>query len=47
MKAIETETGFWRPSAGSLYPLLSTMREAGLICEVEEPDGTSRWQITD
>jgi len=46
MKAIETETGFWRPSAGSLYPLLNTMREAGLICEVEEPDGTSRWQIT-
>jgi len=46
MKAIETETGFWRPSAGSLYPLLATMREAGLICEVEEADGTSRWQIT-
>jgi len=47
MKAIETETGFWRPSAGSLYPLLATMREAGLIREVEESDGTSRWQITD
>ena len=47
MKAIETETGFWRPSAGSLYPLLATMREAGLICEVEESDGTARWQITD
>lgn len=46
MKAIETETGFWKPSAGSLYPLLATMREAGLIREVEEPDGTSRWQIT-
>jgi len=46
MKAIETETGFWRPSAGSLYPLLATMREAGLIYEVEEADGTSRWQIT-
>jgi DNA-binding PadR family transcriptional regulator len=47
MKAIETETGFWRPSAGSLYPLLSTMREGGLILEVEEPDGTVRWEITD
>jgi len=47
MKAIEAETGFWKPSAGSLYPLLATMREAGLICEVEEPDGTSKWQITD
>jgi len=46
MKAIETETGFWKPSAGSLYPLLTTMREAGLICEVTEPEGTTRWQIT-
>jgi DNA-binding PadR family transcriptional regulator len=46
MKAIETETGFWRPSSGSLYPLLATMRDAGLIQEVDEPDGTSRWQIT-
>ena len=46
MKAIETETGFWKPSAGSLYPLLATMREAGLIREVEEENGTSRWQIT-
>ena len=46
MKAIESETGFWRPSAGSLYPLLATLREAGLIREVEEPDGTSRWRIT-
>ncbi len=46
MKAIETETGFWKPSAGSLYPLLTTMREAGLISEVAEADGASRWQIT-
>jgi DNA-binding PadR family transcriptional regulator len=46
MKAIETETGFWRPSAGSLYPLLASMRDAGLIREVEESDGTTRWQIT-
>ena len=47
MKAIETETGFWKPSAGSLYPLLATMREAGLIREVEEANGASRWQITE
>ena len=46
MKAIETETGFWKPSAGSLYPLLSAMHEAGLIREVDEPDGTSRWEVT-
>ena len=46
MKAIEAETGFWKPSAGSLYPLLATMREAGLIREVEEENGAFRWQIT-
>lgn len=47
MKAIEAETGFWRPSAGSLYPLLAAMREAKLIREVEEADGTARWEVTD
>jgi DNA-binding PadR family transcriptional regulator len=46
MKSIEQETGFWKPSAGSLYPLLATMREAGLIREAEEADGSTRWQIT-
>ena len=46
MKAIKTETGFWKPSAGSLYPLLTTMHEAGLIGEVAESDGSTRWQIT-
>ena len=45
MKAIEEETGFWRPSTGSLYPLLSRMREEGLIAEVEGPEG-KRWEIT-
>jgi DNA-binding PadR family transcriptional regulator len=47
MKAIKEETGFWKPSAGSLYPLLAAMREQGLIAEVEEPDGATRWGITD
>jgi DNA-binding PadR family transcriptional regulator len=45
MKAIERETGFWRPSTGSLYPLLSRMREEGLITEVEGSEGR-RWEIT-
>lgn len=47
MKAIETETGFWRPSAGSLYPLLASMRDEKLIREAEEADGNTRWEITD
>ncbi len=46
MKAIKEETGFWKPSTGSLYPLLSAMKEQGLIAEVEEPSGNKRWEIT-
>ena len=46
MKAIWEETGFWRPSTGSLYPLLSKMRAEGLIEEVEAPVG-KRWRITE
>ncbi len=46
MKAIKEETGFWKPSTGSLYPLLNTMKEQGLITEVEEPGGGKRWEIT-
>jgi len=46
MKAIEQETGFWKPSAGSLYPLLTAMHKAGLIAETQEPDGSPRWEIT-
>ncbi len=31
MHTIEQETGFWKPSAGSIYPLLQSLEEAGLI----------------
>ena len=47
MKAIEAETGFWKPSAGSLYPLLSSMKEQGLIVEIAETDDSKRWHVTD
>ncbi len=46
MKAIEADTGFWKPSTGSLYPLLTTMKQQGLIAEVEEPGDGKRWEIT-
>lgn len=32
MKQIEEETGGWRPSPGSIYPLLGALEQAGLIC---------------
>lgn len=38
MKRIEEETGFWRPSPGSIYPLLASLEEGGLIEHREEND---------
>lgn len=46
MKRIKEETGFWKPSTGSLYPLLDVMKQQGLITETEEPGGGKRWSIT-
>lgn len=31
MQTISSETGFWRPSSGSIYPLLQSLQETGLI----------------
>jgi len=45
IKAIEEETGFWEPSTGSVYPLLESLEEEGLIAG-EETDRGSSWKIT-
>ncbi len=46
IKKIEEETGFWEPSTGSVYPLLESLEEEGLI-EGEGADGGSPWSITE
>jgi len=46
IKKIEEETGFWEPSTGSVYPLLESLEEEGLI-EGEGSDGGSPWIITE
>lgn len=38
MKRIEEETGFWRPSPGSIYPLLASLEEGELIEHRKERD---------
>jgi len=38
MKRIEEETGFWRPSPGSIYPLLAALEDAELIAHRAEGD---------
>lgn len=37
IRLIEARTGFWRPSPGTMYPLLESMVNEGLVEEV--PDG--------
>ena len=46
IKEIEEETGFWEPSTGSVYPLLESLEDEGLI-EGEDTDRGSSWGITD
>jgi len=38
MKRIEEETGFWKPSTGSMYPLLQVLEDQGLISHEGEED---------
>lgn len=38
MKRIEEETGFWRPSPGSIYPLLASLEKEGLIVHRRQDD---------
>ena len=47
MEEIEKRTG-WRPSPGSIYPLLAKLREGGFIKEVEsEETGLKRFTLTE
>ena len=46
MDKIESRTG-WRPSSGSIYPLLSSLNDEGVIRQVECPDQSiKRFTIT-
>ncbi|MEM2309232.1 MAG: PadR family transcriptional regulator [Candidatus Bathyarchaeia archaeon] len=49
MEAIEREThGFWKPSPGSIYPLLAWLQDNGYIKEVpSEEGGVRRYTITE
>ena len=42
----ERSGGFWKPSAGSIYPTLQLLEDQGLI-EGEEADGKRLFSLTD
>jgi DNA-binding PadR family transcriptional regulator len=49
MSELENETrGYWRPSPGSIYPLLAWLQDQKLIKEVEQTEpGIRRYMLTD
>lgn len=49
MSELENETkGYWRPSPGSIYPLLAWLQDQNLIKEAEQAEpGTRRYTLTD
>jgi DNA-binding PadR family transcriptional regulator len=49
MREIERRTnGYWRPSPGSVYPLLSWLQDNGLIRElIAQEEGVRRYELTE
>lgn len=49
MERIERETsGRWKPSPGSVYPLLAWLQDNGYICELpKEEGGIKRYKLTE
>jgi DNA-binding PadR family transcriptional regulator len=47
MENIEKHTGgFWKPSPGSIYPLLSWLQDNGYIKELPTENGLKRYELT-
>jgi len=48
MENIERNTGgFWKPSPGSIYPLLSWLQDNGYIKELPVENGLKRYELTE
>jgi DNA-binding PadR family transcriptional regulator len=49
MREIERRTnGYWRPSPGSVYPLLAWLQDNGLVREVSaQEEGVRRYELTE
>lgn len=48
MNEIERQTGgFWKPSPGSIYPLLAWLQENGHIKELPMENGLKRYELTE
>lgn len=43
---IKEETGFWKPSPGTMYPILKSMLNEGIIKEINSKDSKKQYTIT-
>src|SRR3989304_1246289 len=47
MEEIEKQTGgFWKPSPGSIYPLLAWLQDNGYIADLPSENGLKRYELT-
>ena len=47
MEEIEKQTGgFWKPSPGSIYPLLAWLQDNGYVKELPSENGLKRYELT-
>lgn len=47
MEEIEKHSGgFWKPSPGSIYPLLSWLQDNGYVKELPQENGLKRYELT-
>jgi DNA-binding PadR family transcriptional regulator len=48
MEQIQKQTGnFWKPSPGSIYPLLAWLQDNGYVKELPSENGLKRYELTD
>jgi DNA-binding PadR family transcriptional regulator len=48
MEEIERQTGgFWKPSPGSIYPLLAWLQDNGFVKELPSENGLKRYELTE
>jgi DNA-binding PadR family transcriptional regulator len=47
MEQIQRQTGgFWKPSPGSIYPLLAWLQDGGYVKEMPSENGLKRYELT-
>ena len=47
MEQIQKQTGsFWKPSPGSIYPLLAWLQDNGYVKELPSENGSKRYELT-